>query len=145
MQLSKHFTIEEFEHSQTAMRLGIDNRMPIDLFGKAEALCSLVLERVRHEFGPVVVSSGYRCKELNHAIGSGDHSQHILGEAADIVIPDVPPIDVCRWIEANVNEFDQLIQEGDWTHVSYREGKNRRQVLTAHFEKDQPTRYTEGL
>ena len=142
MRLSKNFTLEELEQSQTALRLGIDNRAAREAVECLTALCVQVLQPVRDHFGPVHVSSGYRSRALNARIGGSQRSQHMRGEAADIVIAGVTPIEVCRWIEGAAIDFDQLIHEGDWTHVSC-SSEHRRQVLTAHF--DGGVRYSKGL
>ena len=142
MRLSPNFTLPEMERSQTALRLGIDNRAPQEAVGRLGLLCTAVLQPIRDHFGAVHVSSGYRSPALNARIGGSRRSQHMRGEAADIVIAGVAPIEVCRWIEGSAIDFDQLIYEGDWTHVSY-SPRARRQVLTAHF--DGGVRYTRGI
>lgn len=49
------------------------------------ALVKDVLQPLRDAWGkPLAVNSGYRCPELNKAIGSVPTSQHKKGEAADI-------------------------------------------------------------
>lgn len=142
MRLSPSFTLAEFERSQTALRLGLDNRAPAAAAARLALLCAEVLQPIRDHFGPVHISSGYRGPALNARIGGSRRSQHMRGEAADIVIAGVAPIEVCQWIEASAINFDQLIYEGGWTHVSY-SSQRRRQVLTAHFGGG--VRYTEGL
>ena len=142
MRLSPNFTLAELERSQTALRLGIDNLAPREAVERLTALCVQVLQPIRDHFGPVHISSGYRGPALNARIGGSRRSQHMRGEAADIVIAGVTPIEVCRWIEGAAIGFDQLIYEGDWTHVSY-SSQHRRQVLTAHF--DGGVRYSKGL
>jgi Uncharacterized protein conserved in bacteria len=49
-----------------------------------------LLEVIRLALGiPLKVSSGYRCAEHNAKVGgSAPHSQHIVGKAADIIVPD---------------------------------------------------------
>ena len=142
MRLSPNFTLAELERSQTALRLGLDNLAPREAVERLTALCVQVLQPIRDHFGPVHISSGYRGAALNARIGGSRRSQHMRGEAADIVIAGVTPIEVCRWIEGSAIDFDQLIYEGDWTHVSY-SPQQRRQVLTAHF--DGGVRYSRGL
>jgi hypothetical protein len=86
---------------------------------------------------PVVISSGYRCPELNAALGSSHKSQHQFGMAADFEIPGRDNYDVACWVRDNL-EFDQLILEfydgtpaSGWVHVSIMEdGRNRNQCLT---------------
>jgi zinc D-Ala-D-Ala carboxypeptidase len=134
MDLSKHFTLEEFCHSQTAARLAIDN-IPNDVQIQAmRNLCITVLEPLRAHFNlPVIVDSGFRCPKLNAAIpNSSTTSQHCLGEAVDIIIPGITLTDIFNFIKDNL-EFDQIIYEGTWVHVSYRLIGNRKQALEATF------------
>lgn len=146
MRLSKHFTLEEFTFSQTAARLGIDNTPPPDAIARMIALCEEVLEPLRERLGrPIIVTSGYRSRELNERIGGSPHSQHCRGEAADIVVPGLSPLDVCYAIKA-LGKYDQLIHEfGRWCHVSWRgEQLSRREELTA-VREDGRVRYLRGL
>ena len=148
MQLSKHFTLEEFEKSQTATRKGIKNKAGSGEIKNLGDLCYEVLEPVRAKFDkPVTITSGYRSPELSEAIGSKATSQHCKGEAADFEIAGVSNLQVALWIKNNV-DFDQLIlefwKEGEpnsgWVHVSYSNNSNRKQVLTFDGKT-----YTNGL
>ena len=140
MQLSKHFTLEEFEKSQTATRKGITNKAGSGEIKNLGDLCYEVLEPVRVKFDkPVTITSGYRSPELSVAIGSKSTSQHCLGEAADFEIAGVSNLQVALWIQ-NICDFDQLILEfwkkedndpnSGWVHCSYKDGSNRKQILT---------------
>ena len=145
MNLSKHFTRAEFERSQTALRRGLANVMPQAALENARRLCGEVLEPIRAHFGPVLVTSGYRSVALNEAIGGSPHSQHCEGCAADIVAPGVPAIEVCKWVRAEGLPYDQLIHEGDWTHVSWcAEDRRRGHCLTARFAGGRAS-YVPGL
>jgi len=140
MKLSKNFSLSEFTKSQTASRKGIDN-WPTDqeVISNLERLCEFVLQPVRDHYGKSVnVNSGYRCLELNRALGSKDTSQHVVGEAADIEINTLDNYDLACWIRDNC-DFDQIILEfyykddprSGWVHVSYKnEDDNRKQCLT---------------
>ena len=111
MQLSKHFTLEEFTKSMTAQRKGIDNTPGSGDIKNLEDLCYEVLEPVRNKFDkPVRISSGYRSEALCEAIGSKKTSQHAKGQAADFEVPGIPNIKIAYWIQANC-DFDQLILE----------------------------------
>ena len=97
MKLSEHFDLSEFTRSATADRLHIDNSLnPSDPTGQSiinnlKNLFQQVLEPLREHFGiPIVVSSGYRCPALNQAIGGVSNSQHLTGEATDIILPPLP-------------------------------------------------------
>lgn len=137
MHLSPNFQLGEFEASESAARLNIDNRVPKNLVPNLERLCREILEPVRKHFGPVRVTSGYRCIPLNRALKSKDTSHHVLGRAADIVIVNGSrPLTVCDWIHNAGLPFDQCINEclggQSWCHVSVcEEGKEpKRQLLT---------------
>lgn len=151
MWLSEHFHLSEFTSSQEAVRKGIQNNPSEEEIRNLENLCINVLELVRAEFGPVRISSGYRCVRLNTAIGGAKSSQHLYGLAADIEIPGVDNCDLAAWI-ANTLQFDQLILEfhihedgpnSGWVHVSYSDN-NRGEVLTANKVRGR-TVYTPGL
>ena len=147
MQLSKHFTLEEFEKSQTATRKGIKNKAGAGEIKNLGDLCYEILEPVRIKFDkPVTITSGYRSEELCEAIGSKKTSQHTTGNATDFEISGVSNLEVALWIE-NHCDFDQLILEyytgeanSGWIHVSYKDGSNRKQVLTFDGKS-----YTNGL
>ena len=136
MKLSKNFSLEEMLSSDTARRCGIDNKpQSEEVVENLRALCLEVLQPLRDHLGkPVVVSSGYRCKDLNKKVGGVENSQHLKGEAADIKVRDREElIDVMRYI-MDETDFDQLIREKsgstEWVHVSHkRNGNNRRMVL----------------
>lgn len=128
----KYFTIEEMTKSSTAKANGIDNTPSEEGVLKLQKLIEAVLDPLREWYGkPIKVNSGYRCEALNKAIGGAKSSQHMLGEAADITVGSKEKNEeLFNYIKDNL-EFDQLINESDfsWVHVSYREGRLRKQVL----------------
>lgn len=135
MRLSPHFTLAEFTVSQAAARLGLRNTPSPDHIEHMRRLCFNVLEPLRKEIGPIIITSGFRSVSVNRAVGGSGTSQHVIGQAADIISPTVAPIDVTRTIARMRLPFDQLIEEfGEWTHVSYGP-RNRRQTLQARRVK----------
>lgn len=128
----KYFTIEEMTKSSTAKANGIDNTPSEEGVLKLQKLIEAVLDPLREWYGkPIKVNSGYRCEALNKAIGGAKSSQHMLGEAADITVGSKEENEkLFNYIKDNL-EFDQLINESNfsWVHVSYREGRLRKQVL----------------
>jgi len=42
----------------------------------------------------IIVRSGVRCEEYNKHVGGAVHSQHVLGKAADIIVPGMEPMDI---------------------------------------------------
>lgn len=138
--VTMHFTIEELYRSDTAKRLGIDNKPSTQQTINLVYLAANVLEPLRVAMNePVKISSGFRCQALNKAVGGVYNSQHLKGQAADICI-DGDMEKGRRWfnfIRDNL-VFDQLIWEHNartgtyWIHVSYvfpDFGPNRRKVI----------------
>ena len=130
----KWFTLKEFVKSNTAARLGIKNNPSEDVKKNIELLVEKILDPLREKFGkPIIVTSGYRCKELNKAVGGAAKSQHMSGEAADIrTVEDSKSAnkELFNLIIEHGLPFDQLINEHDydWVHVSYGK-RNRRMIL----------------
>lgn len=151
MQLTQHFDLEELTKSQTGDRLGIDNLPGSDALDCLKVLCARVLEPVRAHYGPVHINSGFRCPDLNKAVGGASTSQHCLGQAADIEVAGVANGDLAAWIAANL-DFDQVILEcyrkgqpnSGWVHVSYKTSGNRKEQLTAAVSSGKMV-YTPGL
>ena len=85
---ASYFTISELTASATALREGIDNRPTESAYHILHVLVEQLLDPIREAWGePIVVSSGYRCKELNALVGGVKNSHHMLGCAADITAP----------------------------------------------------------
>lgn len=129
--ITRSFLWTEFELSATAKAHKIDNRVPDAVKPYVQEFCRTVLQPLRDKVGkPITVSSGYRCKKLNELVGGSATSQHVTGEAADIKIATMRPLDVAQKIYDMKLPFDQPIVYPTWVHVSHRMfGIQRRQVL----------------
>jgi hypothetical protein len=128
MNLTPHFTLEEFCASEIAARLGINNTLPKELVPSVMELCKNVLEPARLSLGPIRVNSGYRSPALNRETpASAKNSQHIKGEAADIIplAPGCSTFELFLWLYKHA-PFDQLIWEFSWVHVSHVAGGPQR-------------------
>ena len=133
----KYFSINELTSSATALREGIDNRPNKCAYHLLHVLVDQLLDPIREAWGePIVVSSGYRCKQLNALVGGTKYSHHILGCAADIIAGNrADHRKLFRLIVKMQQEgrikFTQLILEGDgrWIHISYVPGDLRCQVI----------------
>jgi uncharacterized protein YcbK (DUF882 family) len=148
MQLTDHFALHELTKSSTAARMGINNEPGPEEIQALTYLCIGILEPVRMHFDkPFAPNSGYRCLELNNAVGSKPTSQHVRGEAADIELSGISNYDLAAWIADNLL-FDQVILENyrvgypdsGWVHVSFKRLGNRRKSLTYNNG-----RYLQGL
>ena len=137
--VTMHFTIEELYASETAKRLGIDNKPTTQKMIHLVYLAAYVLEPLRVAMNrPIHISSGYRCEKLNSAVGGVRNSQHLKGQAVDIDIEG--DMEFGKKIFSYIKDhlpFDQLIWEHNkagtyWVHVSFvfpDFGKNRKQVI----------------
>ena len=131
----KYFTINELIKSTTAQNKGIKNIPSKEEENNLVALVENVLDPLREAYGkPIIVTSGFRCKALNKAVGGASNSQHLTGEAADIRTQSDTKEDNKKLFDLiqKLNlPFDQLINEYDfnWIHVSYSD-RNRKQILT---------------
>ena len=126
----KYFTMNELIKSDTANRLGIDNTPSQAIKQKLSSLIVNCLDPIREIYGkPIIVTSGYRCPELNSAVGGVKNSQHMKGEAADLVPSSGGNLkDLYRAI-LKFGNYDQLIfEKNTWAHVSYTSNP-RRQIL----------------
>ena len=132
IRLSPHFTLGEFTKSITAERLGIRNEPNYEQVLAMRQLCQEVLEPLRQHYGqPIRITSGFRCPELNDAVGGVGNSQHQYGEAADLSVPSEEVArDWFQWIGHNT-DFDQMLFEHSrrlknrWLHLSCRWDRRR--------------------
>lgn len=142
MKLSAHFDLAEFTVSQTASRLGIDNAPTPEALENLK-LVAQALEEIRTLLGvPIIVSSGYRCLELNRAIGSKDSSQHVRGQAVDFTAPGYgSPRNVLDRILDSGIDYDQAILEhppNGWIHMSFVRSGSRHQALVIDKDGTRP-------
>lgn len=145
--LSPHFALSELVRSETAVRRGLSNMPPADVLRNMRAVLAPGLERVRAALGvPLQITSGYRSPIVNAAVGGAKTSQHLKGLAADFVAPQFgSPRAVARYLAEHMSEIraDQVIQEGQWVHVSFVASAPRGEALTAHFSASGVT-YSRG-
>jgi hypothetical protein len=121
MKLSKHFSLDELVFSQTAARLGIDNSPTQSVLSRL-ALTASRMDAVRDLLGfPVLVSSGFRCRDLNEALRGSPSSSHLTGEAVDFICPGFGSVrQVFDALRRASLRYDQLIVEyGRWVHIGF--------------------------
>ena len=166
MRLSDHFSLEEFTGSDTAERLGLGNALPQELMPNALVVAT-GMEQVRTLLGHSIhVNSGYRCMTLERVLCDKDYGgwcarhryvrseaswlQYFAGKAhpkmwsVDFTCADFgTPAEVVKKLVTSDIQFDQLILEGRWVHISFAPTL-RHQVLTADFLGGIP-HYTAGV
>lgn len=134
MKLTDNFSLSEFEASDTAARLGIDNSIPKELMQNVVNLATwlqILRNRLTKRLGknvPIIISSGYRCPKLNKAIGGSATSSHMSALAADIKVPGVSVDSLFELIRELMWDMpaDQVIHEfGRWVHVGLAKAKSR--------------------
>lgn len=131
--LSTHFALPEFTQSATAAAKGIDNTPPESIMPLLKEFCEQILEPIRAQWGAVVINSGYRCPELNAAVGGVPTSEHVWTTeqiAVDIRTPQAKLEAVFDWLRLKSGlRFDQVILErgkipdsegDDCIHIGYR-------------------------
>lgn len=94
---------------------------------------------------PINVNSWYRSPEVNKAVGGVDSSEHSLGQAVDFTCPRFgSPFQICVELSkyANILNYNQLIYEGTWVHISFPPDgqRGKRELLTMKKGK-----YYQGL
>ena len=130
----KYFTLNELIKSDTAKRHKIENIPNAQEKSNLILLVDKILDPLREAYGkPIIVTSGFRCEELNKVVGGSKKSHHRTGQAADIRTLEDTPEENKKLFDLIIElklPFDQLIDEYnfDWVHVSY-SPQNRKQIL----------------
>ena len=141
--ITPHFTHSEMVFSEYAQRNDIDNE-PKDpeILRNLQILCSR-MEAVRFLLGkPIRISSGYRCYDLNKAIGGSKSSAHLRGLACDFTVFGMSNYEAAVIIAESKIPFDQLILEFSWLHFGLSLMPLRNELLT---KKSKLAPYVPGL
>ena len=134
----KNFKLSEFFASSTADKNGIKNEPSLDEKATVErninSLVDNVLDPIRDKLcTPIIITSGYRCSQVNKLVGGANNSQHMSGCAADFHIKGFTYL-MMRQVFLNIYdtmEFDQLIyyRSKNIIHISYVENGNRHEAF----------------
>ena len=146
--ITENFSEQEFTRSETAVKYNIDNSLTEPARRNIKILCENYLEPIRkyfrekvHASATIMITSGYRCPELNRKTGGSVRSAHMSGQAADFHIKingkQMNITESYNFIydligEKKLSKPDQLIWEyGTWMHLGIREPllENRGQFL----------------
>lgn len=131
----KYFSIKELCKSNTAIKNKIDNHPTPEIEKNLTILIEHCLDPIREKFGkPITVTSGYRCEKLNKLVGGKPNSQHLKGQAADLVGDTNTKTKEIFEIAKQLGNFDQLLFEKNskgsiWVHISYKDSGNRKQCI----------------
>lgn len=116
--------MEELLKSDTAKAMGFDNTPTIGLVCNLERL-RMRLELVRIAMRtPLYITSGYRCEQLNKAVGGAKHSLHMSGRAADIFVATEHMDSLYNFLNhrdvKGVLGIVELIDHDSYIHVGFR-------------------------
>lgn len=134
----KHFNLSEFFQSSTAAKNGIKNKPSFDekaaIVRNINLLVDNVLDPVRDMVNtPIIITSGYRCPQVNRLVGGVDNSQHMSGCAADFYVQGFTVLMMWQVFLSiyDTMDFDQLIYypNKNIIHVSYMENGNRHEAF----------------
>lgn len=133
MKISENFELKEFTESSIAKLKGIENNPGVQEVRSVENLVTKLLQPLRELYNkPMRINSGYRCPELNVAVGGVSTSQHVKGEAADVACEH--PKELVECLKRSGLDFDQCIQYSSFVHLSLKlSGQNRKQYLRGKY------------
>ena len=134
----KYFSIAEMTRSDTARRLGIDNTPSDSIKKNLTLFIEKILDPIREDWGsPIIVSSGYRCPELNKAVGGANTSGHQYGYCADLQVKggmkkirELADF-ILKWMKDHNMKWDEILFEHSggvtWLHFCWigKDGKQR--------------------
>ena len=132
MKLSKNFTLDELTATSKSGLQALNTEKAVrdpKILDNLTKLANEVLQVIRDYYGKaVVVSSGYRCLELNAAVGGSKTSDHSKGMAADIQIPGIKAEELFNTIKENKSMFNGCLHKcilekvggKEWVHIAYR-------------------------
>lgn len=151
--MAKYFTVYEFIKSDTAKKLNIDNTPNEEQMDNILELMR-VMDKIRERWTDyceqnylqspeIIVNSGYRCNDLNEAVGGSETSAHRIGSACDFEAKNGHNSDLFKVVQQTLYDegimWDQLIDENDgaWIHLGLknRNGIRRMQIKSLWSEE----------
>jgi len=145
--LTEHFSLEEMQKSETAVRLGLDNSIPKELIPNAIRVAE-ALEIIRAVDGKAIrITSCYRSPVVNKAVGGSPTSAHRFAFASDCEKEGVSVLELCKQAAEVIPDYDQIIYEfgpTGWMHIGFTNKEPRKQLLTA-IKRNSKTVYLPGF
>lgn len=135
---SEYFTLDEFTQSATAKRCGINNTPSPAIVANLQYGVSMILEPLRRYMQePIIITSGYRCKELNEVVRGVPNSWHCLGNAADIHVSGKEDAAKKFTFLKNCASVDTVLFEhsgnSQWIHVQWDVSKTPRHKANFNY------------
>ena len=130
VRLSPHFKLSEFLN----LKKYPENVPTMQAVANLTYGCYQLLEPARFLVGPIIVSSGFRCEEVNRKVGGVRNSQHLTGQAADIHPMNPQQFQVMVDFFKSWEYTDQLLTGSTWLHVSWNPfGKPRHMIRIGYY------------
>lgn len=135
LKLTEHFTVDELtvtDQQGFKTKNYVEGTKELYKLAKLASFCEKVREIIKC---PMIITSGYRCEELNKAIGGSSTSQHIKFEAVDFIPKTISAENAFCCIALSNFPFGQLILEkrglGHILHISM--GNSRKTLYSANL------------
>ena len=135
--MGRFFTQKELIASTEAYKRKIDNTPGEEEKAHLEELIEF-MDDIRSAWGSaIIVTSGYRCPELNEAIGGAKKSAHQTGYAVDCVPANNKKKEFFEFCKEYLKDrdFDELLLERNsrgsiWCHIALKsiDGKQRKKI-----------------
>ena len=135
---SEFFTLNELTKSSTASRYHIDNTPSAEIIQNLQYGVDMVLDPLRRLYSkPIIITSGYRCTELNKKVGGVANSWHTQGNAADIHVSSLAEASKIFSNLQKIPSVDTALFEhstsGQWLHVQWNMNKTPRHHFNFNF------------
>lgn len=132
--MPKYFTFMEMIKSPTADKNKINNEPTNPEIIDNINYTMERLDEIREKYEkPIIITSGYRCQELNKKVGGKPNSFHLKGLAADLKYS----VELWSFL-VQYAKFDQLIMETSkstkWIHISFSKENERNQILSLNVK-----------
>ncbi len=133
-QLSSNFSFYQLTVTEVRQYQEKNRQEALKYQDSLKNLCENLLEPLQEKFGKLHVNSGYRCLEVNKAVGGSPTSQHSFGQAADINLVNESNNDgrtkMIKYAAKNL-KFHQVLEEFGCCHIALPKGENDQQAAFA--------------
>ena len=132
IQITQNFKLSEFLKTNTRL----PNSPSQEHTNNIAYMCSTFLEPLRQSLGKkIIITSGFRSREVNKYVGGSSTSAHLEGLAVDIT-SDMPAsslfITCVKFFDNYLPAVDQIIEYSGWVHLGFKPiGKAGRMDYTA--------------
>jgi len=131
VRLSPHFRLSEFLN----LKKYPENTPTMQVVANLSYGCHQLLEPARFMVGPIIVSSGFRCEDVNKKVDGVRNSQHLIGQAADIRPMNPGQFQSLVGFLKDWEYTDQLLTGNGWLHISWNPfGKPRHMIRIGYYK-----------